>query len=757
MTPVYLKLESFLSYSKEEIDLEALPSINLITGRNAESSSAEDNNGAGKSSILDAILWNVYGRVRGIFNKDLIKDDIVHLDAEGTPADFARITYIFYLAGTYYKIMREKKFDGPTTLELHSSKDKKLWKNLTLSSGVNKRTGKKENSISRTQQRINDILNASCDLFINSVFFEQQNTNTFATAKASEREALLKDALYLDKWTDYSKLTKEKLREVEKELYAIEYSLKNEGLENLKEKLKEVKESITENLSEIETHEFNYVFEVELEELLREELNDLEKEAIVYKNFQKQLLGVSEELTDLHSRQSSLERTIKSNNDELKEEELNKETYTEEVEKFKVSENETLYELENLTVDETDYTAKNDKIVSDIATFKSQIQQFEEKKTKSASAICPVGQNDCKFISPEAKEEMSKEITANIFHLKKRLDGATKSLQETRAKIAAATAQKERKTQLQKKLASIRSNMATSQLRIDSAVKAVKRLITANSGLVKDLKTIVEQINVKGDEYKELTQKQSKSSVLLEEYQEIKDDLAETIQNREHYKASLSERRDRNAELEVSARFYETKMVDVEVKMKKFNKLADRKQEYDFLVKMFTKDIPHQLIESALPEIEDYAKDFISHLSNGRMDIRFITEREITKKDKETKENLTTDDLYLELEIDGVPKKYALTSGGEKTRADIAIHLAYSCFLLNRSEAKLETIFLDEVASALDRTGVENLMSLLNRLISEFGFKKIFVISQDEKMMKYFDDVLVVKKTANGSKICRMS
>jgi len=187
---------------------------------------------------------------------------------------------------------------------------------------------------------------------------------------------------------------------------------------------------------------------------------------------------------------------------------------------------------------------------------------------------------------------------------------------------------------------------------------------------------------------------------------------------------------------------------------KKVTKLNDEKQVVKYAIKVLSKDIPHQLIESALPTMEMYAKEYLGDLSLGRMDIKLKTQVELSKKDRETNEYVLADDLEMEITVDGVDKKYALCSGGEKTRVDIAIHCAYATFMLNRAGAKLRTMFLDEVGMALDQTGKGALVELIKKMVTKVGFKKIFIISQDSNFNKLFDCILTVKKTSEGSQIC---
>ena len=60
MRPISLSLRNFLSFSKAKIDLADRGVILVIGRTNGEN--ATSSNGAGKSSIWDAIVWCLYGK-----------------------------------------------------------------------------------------------------------------------------------------------------------------------------------------------------------------------------------------------------------------------------------------------------------------------------------------------------------------------------------------------------------------------------------------------------------------------------------------------------------------------------------------------------------------------------------------------------------------------------------------------------------------------------------------------------------------------
>lgn len=750
MIPLRAKYKNFLCYVDESIDFTKLPEIVCITGINSDASSQDDNNGAGKSSMLDGVIWALYGRVRGEFNKDLVNTDVIHLDENEQPAEFAKVEYVFQLDSDY-KVVREITLSGKQTLEFYVSTDGKTWKTLTLTAGVNKRTGKKESSISRTQQRINDVLNANCDLFINSIFFEQGNTNTFASAKPAEREQLLREALYLEKWVDYGKEAKDKLRNIEKQLYAIDYNLNQNNYEQLVEKNDELEAtiaSIEESLTKTQ-------------ETIKEKNTLLLKAQKEFKNLTDMINKINsliDEITMLeHDVQTlkvkldavdyKLQTSIKTESELLQEIDQHEEAIRNATNQ--IHDAELMWST--YKKDNTNYESLKNEALTNVAVIDTNKKSLENKKKELELGSCPIKHPECDFSSCENKEKSKKKINSQILKASKDLADAKKELEKIEQKIV-------EQKKIDAKLASLDKDIALGKSALretEREIESVKKLLNVERETIKERKSNRTEIERELKKKKDAIEKKTseRDGIDVSEITTLQEQIEISEQELIELDASQNDQSERLSKLQVNLEVNRSKIKDVEKFKEESNKLNDQKRISEYVVKILTKEIPHQLVEAALPEIETYAQEFLIHLSNGRMNMSFITQREIKKKDKETDEHLKTDALEIMMEVDGVCKKYALGSGGEKTRVDIAIHLGYSVFLLNRSGARLQTLFLDEVAASLDKTGKMNLLTLLQRLVKEYGFKKIFVISQDERWNRLFDSLVTVKRSSKGSKI----
>ena len=118
MIPVSLRISGFLSY-KEPVEID-------FTGFNLACISGQ--NGAGKSSILDAMTWALFGRAR---KHD---ESVINL-----ASDTAQVTLTFEYEGNLYRVIRTNPRGKTSALEFHlhdngNSASNGTWKPLTESS-----------------------------------------------------------------------------------------------------------------------------------------------------------------------------------------------------------------------------------------------------------------------------------------------------------------------------------------------------------------------------------------------------------------------------------------------------------------------------------------------------------------------------------------------------------------------------------------------------------------------------------------------
>ncbi len=192
MIPLRLELHNFMSYrGTSEIDLSAIR-LACLSGEN----------GAGKSALLDAITWALWGESRAQRQRDIVTLN---------ETDVA-VTYEFQLDGDVYRVFRRRsgsRFSSTLEFQRRSASGDE-WSSM---SGDN---------ISDTQQRINTTLKMGYTLFTNSAYLIQGQADNFTQKPPGDRKRILAEILDLDLYDSLRQITREQWREMENKEHSLQ-------------------------------------------------------------------------------------------------------------------------------------------------------------------------------------------------------------------------------------------------------------------------------------------------------------------------------------------------------------------------------------------------------------------------------------------------------------------------------------------------------------------------------------------------------
>lgn len=196
MIPLQLRIKNFLSYGPtvQTIDFEPHRLI-CLSGKN----------GHGKSALLDALTWALWGQARKV--SGTVKAD-EHLLRLGQSQMVVALDFLY--AGHRYRVSREFMLlpgKKPHT-ELHFG----LFNEATNSfSSLNEKTAR------GTQEKIISILGLDYDACINSIFLRQGQSNEFSKRSPQERKEVLAAILGLHRYEELRARALEKIRDLGKE------------------------------------------------------------------------------------------------------------------------------------------------------------------------------------------------------------------------------------------------------------------------------------------------------------------------------------------------------------------------------------------------------------------------------------------------------------------------------------------------------------------------------------------------------------
>ncbi len=207
MIPTKLILRNFMPYKGEvALDLR-LVRVACIAG----------DNGAGKSSLLDAITWVLWGKARGGAERDLMS-----LGTTEMGVDFQ-----FLLGGEEYRVLRRRRRRGNSPdvalLEVQlreaTADEGDPWRAIT------------GDTLSQTQRLLTAALGMEYDTFINSAFILQGRADEFTTKGATERKQVLGDILGLARYDALEERARLQRREYETRRKATDGELERIDLE----------------------------------------------------------------------------------------------------------------------------------------------------------------------------------------------------------------------------------------------------------------------------------------------------------------------------------------------------------------------------------------------------------------------------------------------------------------------------------------------------------------------------------------------
>lgn len=852
MIPIELKLTNFMSYKymDEPLSFSSIHTA-VLCGPN----------GHGKSSLLDAITWALWGRARGVDKRGTGTDDLIH-----HKEPHMEVQLSFELEGQFYRVIRSRSRKGKTGTS-------RLEFQILADNESRPLTGE---TIHITQEIINKTLRMDYETFVNSAFIMQGRADTFMVKSANERKEILSEILGLSVYDELEELARDKrrglnerlkviddriafiTREVEllplykqelesaaAELVAVQNEIKKaeEALSKLREE-KAVYDMKSAQLAELDARRRQTESDIaSIDEQLqalkantdrarelvqrKEEINSAYAQLIELRKKEEQLSEDAQRHNALEAKINAVklalsrERSnLESNIDHLskRKSELEKElSQRMAIESALVSNKMQLAEFERLEKELETMREKYDERRNRKATLEASIEAFKSRLADEENRARMLSEGDscplCKKpLDGSEKHAIHADSNRSILEIKNQISAASLELSSTARELeslkTAGISLKEKvkgKNEVQ-----VEAGKLAEKLKLIE--KASQEITTVNRQL-SDLSLKLNQEAFAQEEQSELKRLQADTQILgysAAEHQKVKAELKE-LQKYDQLKANLENAQSniKMAETSIAAleaqkdakikslagdkekieilaaeisslkdvradiQHAETQLAGkkameaagidrqstAKVKIDTCNALIQQKDElkneqkdaakeaeiFEKLAFIFSKKgIQALIIENTIPEIEEEANSLLHRLTNGQMNLRFVTQ-----KDKKTGGVVETLDLII---TDGElgERKYELFSGGEAFRINFAVRIALSKLLARRAGARLETLVIDEGFGTQDEEGKERLIEAITAIQNDF--KKIIVITHLDDLKELFPArIEVTKKRGMGS------
>ncbi len=702
MIPLKLRLTNFMPYRDAELDFSGIH-IGCLTG----------DNGAGKSSILDAITWAVWGRARS--KRD---DELVHQGQTDMQIDFT-----FALGDNAYRIIRARKAGkksgagaldfqvGPLLSSPSFGAEGGGWRTIA------------EPQMNATQQKIIDTLRLDYDTFINSAFLLQGHADEFTVKTPTERKRVLADILGLDIWDDYEARAKEKLTAIDNELRLIDLRL-NEIDDEIKRKPQFEAEVAAAQKSVIE---------------LGDKLRVVEEKYRQAQEAQRTLGALDAQLLDLAKRIAQAERELTSVDRDLA------------AARLKADDAPLLKELAD-TQQKLAVLAQREPVRDQLRVQKSTLQEEAATLKGQNNQLGPETEPlKARIVLLEASTDPQCPTCGQPLTVEHRQQVVADLQAEVQARRNLYAANTARLKAIQTEVATVDANLS----KVETELRGLPTLTRREA----ELKAAIEAAREAAKTIEQLEKRRSDWQSTLTTDRQNQIELAAQIGST---RAGLGDLAQLQIEYEQVRRdeAYARKMLGAseqklaacefmikqrETKLAERKRWVDEKGVYEELRLAFgKKGVPAMIIEAAIPEIEDEANALLSRITGGRMHLRFDTQRETVKGD-------TVETLDIKIADELGTRPYENYSGGEQFRVNFAVRIALSKLLARRAGAQLQTLVVDEGFGALDSTGRDKLVEAINAIQDDF--QRILIITHLDELKDAFPVRIEVTKTGNGSQI----
>ena len=191
MIPQKLQIKNFLSYG---------PNLQTIDFTNYSLICLSGKNGHGKSALLDAMTWALWGQARKIAGATKADQGLLRLGQTQM-----LVVFDFMFGGKTYRIRREymETYGKPINTLEFGMIDAETDTFIPLT----------DKTMRTTQEKIEQTLRLDFDSFSNSAFLRQGSSNEFSKKSPKDRKQILATILGLDQYEIIRKLALEKIKD----------------------------------------------------------------------------------------------------------------------------------------------------------------------------------------------------------------------------------------------------------------------------------------------------------------------------------------------------------------------------------------------------------------------------------------------------------------------------------------------------------------------------------------------------------------
>ena len=769
-------------------------------------------NGVGKTTIIEAIAWALFGNV----------DEVVRTSREGvrrvgaSPADPCLAIVEFELGGVEYRIEREM---SGRSLHMRASlrtKDKLL-----------------ADGDRPVKNMVEKLLGMDSKSFFTSVFARQRELNALQNVAPGERKKVILRMLRIDSIDTVLASIRSDRNSIHSRIEGSERTLLTEdGRERekvLAESLPDMRQALNRSTKELEEAQAQELDIAKNLEEARGRRNELKKDVEAYNTTQGDLRGIASSIEVLIKQRDNIAAKLEKETPRLSrmptlakddEDWKNISAKREELEREKATADKAKLLAEAITEDEQELERRRQELASlrksvvDLGDIELRIQEIETARTQCdeqrqivlnemAKLKATIRQRsesserdlkkleDIEAAGPEGscptcEQRLEGSYELLMKKLRTELDSARREIEQAQISVADLELEVKGLAKKEEALKKKRSRLDLDRTRLDKARATASASETEISNLEqrlakkrKDLGSLG-KIRFKLEEYEGVLNEQERLKHAHDDYMNLKS-LEGQIQNLNRDLIEVGERIARaSAEadkyrslvtiLEPKKNAYDSilheidaknaSLVDAKERVGKISSTRERERvelerigkemtEIERVRKAIEKDRRMEDDLSVLEEVVvNFRMDLIGRISPALAALTSMGLRSMTE-DRYSKVEL--DENY-EMQIDDQGTMYPVSrfSGGESDLANLCLRLAISGIIADRTGANpINILILDEIFGSLDPSRKRSVMAALSRLSGQF--RQVFLITHIEDIKDMMNHIIRVQELEDGS------
>ena len=663
-------------------------------------------NGAGKSTIFEAIAWVLYGSVAARTSSDQIKRG----GAETTEPCRVELDFIF--EGDAYRIVREMRGKSLTTSATATINGKIA---ATGAEVVSKYMQKK--------------LGMDFKSFFTSIFARQKELNALSSMNASERRPLILRMLGIDSLDDVIREIKSDKKTKDAVVEKLESNLvsgsgKNrvekykDEIKNFKVKKEQMRRSIKKSKEKIQafdketlTLEKNYVVSKNKYEKINLRKENLSEKKMQYGD----KIKLQDEIKKLQGKIAERQENIEKQQKKAKDFE-NIETNLKEAENRLNKIDKNLEKIVKAIEQKNTLVARIKKDIKEIGQRESKIKKM------GPDAKCPT----CERVLSDQYGQLLKKFKDEIIKNEKEICLFLKELEKEKAEREKFI----REEQALEKKRNYLQNQLREKERIITTIENLSKEIKSEKTDMERKKTLLKKIiSVKFDQ-KEFETVKKQVETFYKTYQKSLEKLGNKKEDLNLLKLDLEKKEGEEKLVSQEIKNISEKIDELNEFKKRIKDERNTVQYLGMLSEVMSSFRTH-LISRIRPTLSDYASDFFARLTDSKYN------------------EIELDENYnLMVYDDGKLYSIERFSGGEEDLANLCIRLAISEVITERAGGIFNFIILDEIFGSQDTVRRHNIMKSLNGLSSKF--RQIFLITHIDDLKNDMENVIYVTENEDG-------